>query len=67
MVLVLPLNYNKLLQMSLIVVLVGTTKMFVCFSKNFLMGESREHLVAATVDINWRIVDFFYSSSQIRS
>ena len=53
--------------MSLIVVLVGTTKMFVCFSKNFLMGESREHLVAATVDINWRIVDFFYSSSQIRS
>ena len=39
-VLVLPLNYNKLLQMSLIVVLVGTTKMFVCFRKDFLMGDS---------------------------
>ena len=40
MVLVLPLNYNKLLQMSLIVVLVGTTKMFVSFRKDFLMGDS---------------------------
>ena len=50
-----PLNYNKLLQMSLIVVLVRTTKMFGRFWTNFLMG--REHLVAGTGHINWRFVE----------